>query len=58
VLPASVNAKVNILGPNYIDTLRTDLTEEALAWVEASNEALCHAPHPVPTPNAAAPKAA
>jgi hypothetical protein len=26
--------------------------------VEASNEALCHAPHPVPTPNAAAPKAA
>jgi len=45
VLPDSVNAKVNILGPNYMETLRADLSEEALRWVTVSDAELCGAPH-------------
>jgi len=45
VLPDSVNAKVNILGPNYMETLRADLSEEALQWVTRSDSDLCRAPH-------------
>ena len=45
VLPDSVNAKVNILGPNYMETLRADLSEEALQWVGRNDYDLCRAPH-------------
>ena len=48
VLPASVNAKVNILGKDYERVLQEDLTPEALAWVKSSHAALVHAPHPIP----------
>lgn len=44
VLPDSVNAKVNILGPDYMETLRADLSEEALQWVSRSDYDLCRAP--------------
>ena len=40
MLPDSVNAKVNILGPNYMETLRADLSEEALQWVTRSDSDL------------------
>ena len=48
VLPASVSAKVNILGKDYERVLQEDLTPEALAWVKSSHAALVHAPHPIP----------
>ena len=48
VLPASVNAKVNILGPDYAQVLRADLTPEALRWVESTSAELVNAPHSAP----------
>ena len=48
VLPASVNAKVNILGPDYAEVLRADLTPEALRWVESTHAQLVNAPHSAP----------
>jgi len=44
VLPKSVKEKVNIMGADYMDVLRAELTEEALYWVDAPNEELVHAP--------------
>jgi len=38
--------QVNILGPNYIETLRADLSEEALQWV-TRRAAACRMPHAV-----------
>jgi len=48
VLPASVNAKVNILDGSYAAVLKNDLTPEALKWVESSNWELVNAPHALP----------
>lgn len=53
VLPASVNAKVNILGPDYAQVLRADLTPEALRWVESTSAELAYAPHSAPAPTPA-----
>lgn len=45
VLPASVKAKVNILGAEYEAELANDLTPETLYWVTtASHAQLCRAP--------------
>ena len=52
VLPASVNAKVNILDSNYATVLRADLSAEALKWIASSNTELAHAPHAPPEPAA------
>jgi len=45
VLPASVKAKVSILGAEYEAELANDLTPETLYWVTtASHAQLCRAP--------------
>ena len=46
VLPASVKAKVRILGSDYYDELAEDLGTEPLAWVDSANEDLIKAPFP------------
>jgi len=48
VLPQSVKAKVRILGNDYYNELKEDLTDETLAWVDSSGEDLIRAPHPPP----------
>ena len=50
MLPDSVNAKVNILGPNYMETLRADLSEEARPSPSPHPDT-DPIPHPNPSPN-------
>jgi len=50
VLPDSVNAKVNILGPDYMETLRADLSEEARPSPSPHPDT-DPIPHPNPSPN-------
>lgn len=47
-VPPPSAVQVRILGNDYYNELKEDLTDETLAWVDSSGEDLIRAPHPPP----------